>query len=190
MIGGIGDWVVRVKGEVAVRWFPAWGSHWKLEIRNWKLEIRSWKLEGRIEKSVIINASLSAVWDVLTIPALMKQWMGEPEMDVEVITDWKVAHPIIFRGFHHVSFENKGTVLHFEPNQFICYSHLSSISRLPDKKESYTIIAFRLVRVQDKTSLSLTIENFPTESIFRHLDLYWNATLEVIRDFSENKWKK
>ena len=87
-----------------------------------------------IENSATIHAPPSEVWRALTDPDLMKQWMAEPEMRIGIITDWKVGSPIIVKGRHNnVDFENKGTVLHFEPNSILRYSHLSSVSRLPDK---------------------------------------------------------
>ena len=116
----------------------------------------------RIEKTIIIKASPSAVWDTLTNPSMMNQWMGEPEMGTEIITDWKVGNPIVIKGIHHIKFENKGTVLQFESNKVLRYNYLSSLSRLPDKHENYSIIEFRLEPVENKTLLSLTLANFPT----------------------------
>jgi Activator of Hsp90 ATPase homolog 1-like protein len=90
------------------------------------------------------------------------------------------------QGFHHVWFENHGTVLRFQPNTFLQYTHLSSISRLPDKPENYTRIAFRLSPSDGgETSLNVELENFPTESILRHFDFYWRVTIEVLKQFIE-----
>jgi uncharacterized protein YndB with AHSA1/START domain len=112
------------------------------------------------------------VWRALTDPDLMKQWIAEQEMRVGIITDWKVGSPIIVKGHHNnVDFENKSTALHFEPNSILRYSHFSSLSRLPDKAENYTIIEFRLARTEENsTSLNVTISNFPSESIFKHFE--------------------
>jgi uncharacterized protein YndB with AHSA1/START domain len=75
-----------------------------------------------IENSVTIHAAPSAVWRALTDPDLMKQWMAEPEMGVEIFTDWKVGRPIIVKGHHNnVDFENKGTILEFEPKSILRY---------------------------------------------------------------------
>lgn len=106
----------------------------------------------RVERSVVIEAPPAAVWDALTNPDLMNQWIGEPEMNIEVSADWTPGGPIIIKGFHHTHFENRGTVLEFEPNVVLRYSHLSSISRLPDKPESYSVFGFRLVLPMAKRS--------------------------------------
>lgn len=141
----------------------------------------------RIERTIIINASRSAVWEALTTPELMEQWMGEPEMMVEVETDWTVGGPILTRGFHYRRFENKGTVLRFEPTEALRYSHLSSASRLPDRPESYSVFEFRLEPAGDGTSLTVLVTGFPTESIFKHLDFYWRGTLGVLKQFVEKR---
>jgi uncharacterized protein YndB with AHSA1/START domain len=140
----------------------------------------------RIDKTIIIEATPSAVWDRLTNPDLMKQWMAEPEIGIEIITDWKVGSPIIIKGFHHIKFENKGTVLQFEPGKVLQYNYLSSLSRLPDSPENYSIVEFRLAPLEHHTSLTLTISNFPTEIIFKHVDFYWKTTIVLLKKFIEN----
>ncbi len=139
----------------------------------------------RIEKSILISSDPSSVWKVLTEPERMKQWMGEPEMELEIQSDWKANSPIIISGFHHTRFENKGTVLIFEPHKTLKYTHLSSLSRLADKIENYSILEFTLMPVGNQTALSLTISNFPTETIYKHLDFYWNTTIVWIKNAVE-----
>ena len=88
-----------------------------------------------IENPVTIDAPPSEVWRALTDPDLMKQWMSEPVMRVEIVTEWKVGSPIIVKGRHNnVDFVNRGTVLEFEPNSIRRYSHLSSVSRPPQRR--------------------------------------------------------
>ena len=138
-------------------------------------------------KLVTIDAPASQVWQMLTTPELMKKWMM-PDIEIDIITDWKVGSPILMRGhMNGKNFENKGTVLQFEPEKVLQYSHLSSISRLPDRPESYTIMEFRLQSNENQTSLTLTLRNFPTESIYKHLTFYWNVTLEIIKKMIEEE---
>src|SRR5687767_10207996 len=82
-------------------------------------------------KTIHINAPISKVWETLTTPELMKKWMFEKE--IEILTDWTVGSPILIRGhLERMKFENKGRFLQFEPEKILRYSHLSSLSRLPD----------------------------------------------------------
>ncbi len=141
-----------------------------------------------LEHRIVINAPPSAVWEVLTKPEFMKQWMGEPEMAVHVETNWTVGSPIVVRAFHHARFENSGTVLRFDPTEVLRYSQLSSLSRLPDKPENYSIYEFRLEPVGDGTSLTVTLSGFPTVAIFKHLEFYWRGTINILKKFVEKRW--
>jgi uncharacterized protein YndB with AHSA1/START domain len=143
------------------------------------------KMTQRIERSVLIKAQRALVWQTLTTPTLMKQWMAEPEMELEIIVDWRAGSPMVIKGFHHIPFENKGRVLRFESERILSYDYLSSLSRLPDKPENRTIVEFQLGVNRDHTSLTVTLRNFPTESIFKHVDFYWNTTIKAIKNFVE-----
>lgn len=142
----------------------------------------------QVNMTKIIQAPSSAVWDALTVPGLMKQWMGDPEMRIEITTNWKVGTPIVIKGFHHIQFENKGTVLQFEPGKVLQYNYLSSLSRLEDKPENYSVITFQLTPQHNQTSLTVTMTNSPTETIFKHVEFYWRGTLEKIRQFIEQQY--
>lgn len=141
-----------------------------------------------IESSVTIQAPPAEVWRALTDPGLMRHWIAQPEVGVEITTDWKVGSSITVKGHHNnVDFENKGTVLQFEPHSILRYSHLSSISRLADKSENYTIIEFHLARAEDNsTLLTVNISNFPGKSAFEHWRFYWNTTIGILKRFIES----
>lgn len=135
-------------------------------------------------KTVDIDVSASIVWKALTIPDLMKKWMSET--DITILTDWKVESPILIRGnLSGVNFENMGKVLQFEPENILRYSHLSSLSKLPDRPESYSIIEFKLSPTEEQTTLHVTVSNFPTEIIYKHLAFYWNVTPGILKRMLE-----
>ncbi len=140
--------------------------------------------EQRFIRTVNIDAPASKVWEALTTPELMKKWMSESEIDI--FTDWIVGHPFIIRGrLHGIKFENTGTVLAFIKEKVLRYSHLSSISRLPDTPESYSVFEFVLTPIDHQTSLTITVSNFPTETIYKHLVFYWNVTPEILKRMIE-----
>lgn len=125
------------------------------------------------------------IWKTLTHPELMKQWMAEAEMLLEIDTSWKVGQPITISGFHHVPFKNTGIVLQYEPLTLLSYSSLSSVSRLPDIPENYSVLTFLLTPIKNETELTLTVTNFPTETIFKHLEFYWRTALHLLKNFVE-----
>lgn len=136
--------------------------------------------EKIITKTVHIAAPAAVVWDTLTRPELMKQWLADTE--INILTDWQVGGPIrLWGNWHGVDFETWGTVLQFDREKMLQYTHLSSLSRLPNVSANHTVIEFRLVPTEAQTALTLTLRNFPTASIYKHLALYWNVTLEIIK---------
>lgn len=130
--------------------------------------------------TVSIQCAPAILWRVLTDITMMPAWMGA-EMDIRVETSWEVGSPIMIRGFHHVAFENKGTILQYEPGKVLSYTHLSSVSRLEDVQENYTIIEFIL----NGTELTVRLHNFPTEVIQQHLEFYWRGTIFRIKQIAE-----
>ncbi|WP_426670156.1 SRPBCC family protein [Mucilaginibacter sp. McL0603] len=141
-----------------------------------------------IRKSIRMDASLNEVWEALTQPGLMKSWMSDSE--IEIVTTWEVGSPMIIHVqevSYKTAFTNTGIVLQFVKERILEYSHLSSISRLPDEAENYTIIRFTLQREGDHTLLELSLSNFPTESHYKHIDFYWTITLDVLKRFVEER---
>lgn len=139
------------------------------------------------EYSTVVNAPPTDVWSALTDTASMKKWMGEAEFGLDIGTDWRVGAPIVIKGFHHIHFENKGTVLQFEPPSILRYTHLSSTSRLHDQAANYSTIEFKLVPAADlSTSLTVKISGSPNEVIHKHLALYWRTTIQILKRFVES----
>lgn len=144
-------------------------------------------METIINKKILINAPVAEVWKSITDPGLMVKWMGEADFDLKIATTWEVGSPFTIQGFHHLQFENKGVVLEYLPGQVLSYDFLSSLSRLPDTKENHSILRFTLKSEEQHTSLELTITNFPTLTIYQHLNFYWNTTLVLLKKVIEMK---
>lgn len=138
-----------------------------------------------IERTTLINASTAVVWETLTDPSYMKKWLFDTE--VEVISDWKVGSPIIFRGkFHGRKFEDHGIIQKFEPEKLFQYTYWSWISNLPDLPENNIITAFKLISEKNNTLIQLTQSNFVAKASFEHWNFYWNVTLQIIKKIAED----
>lgn len=135
-----------------------------------------------ITETVVIQAPTAVVWQYLTVPDLMKRWMLDVEMAMAIITDWQVGTPIVMKGqLHGIAFENSGTVLQYDAEKLLHYTHLSSLSQLPATPENFCQLEFCLTPTAQTTTLTLTIINFPTISIFKHLALYWRVALAGLK---------
>jgi uncharacterized protein YndB with AHSA1/START domain len=139
-----------------------------------------------VNKSIEVHAPAAAVWKVLTEPGLIQQWISDDPLTLDY--DWTVGGVLLARGeMHGHSFENKGTVLAFEPGKLLRYTFLSSLSKLPDRPQNYSVIEFALIPENDKITLKLTQHNFVTLTNYKHFDFYWNVTLRLIKQLSERE---
>src|SRR5690242_17360140 len=120
-----------------------------------------------VNKNIEIHAPANAVWKVLTEPDLIHQWMSDDPMEIHY--NWVVGGAMSVRGaMHGHTFENKGAVLAFEPINLLRYTFLSSLSKLPDRPQNYSVIEFTLMPEGDGTKLSLTQSNFVTLTNYKH----------------------
>jgi uncharacterized protein YndB with AHSA1/START domain len=123
------------------------------------------------EKSVSINASTDAVWQALTDPEKVKEYMHGTKME----TDWKVGSPIFWRGeWKGNAYEDKGTVLAFEPQTLLRMTHWSPMGGSEDKPENYHVVTYELAGDGAITELTLKQDN--------------NASKEEADQMAENNW--
>jgi uncharacterized protein YndB with AHSA1/START domain len=107
-------------------------------------------------KKVTIHATRPEVWDALTNPEKVKQYMHGTEMS----TDWKEGSPIVWKGeWKGRSYEDKGTVLAVEPPKVLKYTHWSPMGGSEDKPENYHTVTYELAGEDGKTTLTLTQDN-------------------------------
>jgi uncharacterized protein YndB with AHSA1/START domain len=119
-----------------------------------------------------INAPASKVWDALTKPELIKQYM----FGTDVISDWTVGSSITYRGeWKGKTFEDKGKVLEVKREKSLVSTHWSPLSGVPDSPENYHTVAYDLVENDGKTEVTITQDK--------------NASAEEKTE-SENNWKQ
>jgi uncharacterized protein YndB with AHSA1/START domain len=91
--------------------------------------------------SVMVDAPIGEVWRALTDPDAIREYF----MGAEVVTDWTVGHPILFRGeWNGTSFEDKGEILSFDPQREMSYTHWSPLSGTADVADNYHVVRIEL----------------------------------------------
>jgi uncharacterized protein YndB with AHSA1/START domain len=139
-------------------------------------------IDKTLTKKITINAPTSKVWEALTNPEVIKEWL----FGTNVISDWKVGSPIFFTGvWQGTEYRDKGTVLQFEKEKVFQYNYWSGFSGLEDIPENYSIITFKLTPAADGAELTLTHSHFPTETGYEHSDKNWDATLDLMKKIIE-----
>ncbi|RUL77542.1 SRPBCC family protein [Dyella choica] len=143
-------------------------------------------IPGHFSEEVVLERPVSVVWEHLVRPQSMREWLGGDDYAVEVDTTWALGSAIVVRGVHHLPFENRGVVLAFRPCKELSFTHLSSLSRLPDQSSSYTKLSFVLDADGDQTILKFKASGFPTTAIYRHLRFYWMGTIGAFKKYVES----
>jgi uncharacterized protein YndB with AHSA1/START domain len=134
------------------------------------------------QATITINATASKVWDALTQPDLIKQYL----FGTQVTTDWRVGSPITYKGtWEGKPYEDKGKILRIEPGKLLVSSYWSSMSSLPDVPENYNTVRYELSTDGNGTKLTITQDNNPTPDDANHSEQNWRMVLDGIKKLVE-----
>jgi uncharacterized protein YndB with AHSA1/START domain len=134
------------------------------------------------QTSIAVRAKAGQVWEALTDPALIKQYL----YGTDAISDWKVGSPIAYRGeWDGRPYEDKGTVLEVIPNKLLQTSYWSAFSGLEDRPENYLIVSYALSESDGGTTLTITTENIPTQDSADHVAENWAQVLQALKELLE-----
>jgi uncharacterized protein YndB with AHSA1/START domain len=132
--------------------------------------------------AITINAPAAKVWDALTKPDLIKQYL----FGTEVTTDWKVGSPITYKGvWNGKAYEDKGKVLQNEKGKLLVSTFWSSLSGLTDVPENYNTVRYELSAEGKGTRLTITQDNNSSQENANHSEQNWNMVLEGIKKLLE-----
>lgn len=115
-----------------------------------------------VTRSLLLDADVSRVWEVLTSPMLTKQYM----FNCEVCSDWLIGRTIEWRGeYQGQEIYQKGEILELIPRQVLKYTTFDPYSGAEDIPENYIHVTYKLVAVNDKTELLTTLSNFGGDDV-------------------------
>jgi uncharacterized protein YndB with AHSA1/START domain len=133
--------------------------------------------------TLIIHAPMSRVWDALTKPDLIKQYL----FGTKVTTDWRVGSPVTYEGvWEGKAYKDKGKVLQVEPGKLLVSTYWSSLSGLPDVPENYQTVRYELSTEGSGTRLTIIQDNNATQEEAHHSEQNWNMVLEGIKQLLES----
>ena len=136
-----------------------------------------------IAKATIrINAPRSKVWEALTLPDLIKQYL----FGTEVTTDWNAGSRITYKGiWEGKPYEDKGKILQVEPEKLLVSTFWSALSGLPDVPENYNTIRYELSSEDGGTRLSIIQDNNATQQDADHSAQNWQMVLDGLKKLLE-----
>lgn len=137
-------------------------------------------LTARVE--ITINAPLVKVWEALTSPRLIKEYL----FGTDVVTDWKIGSPIIWKGvWQGKAYQDKGKILQVVPNKLLETTYWSGMAGLADIPENYKKVTYELMEIGDNTKLTLTQDNNVTEEDKNHSEQNWKMVLDGLKKLLE-----
>ena len=132
--------------------------------------------------TITVNAPMSKLWEALTNPSLIKQYL----FGTEVTTDWQVGSPITYKGeWQGKTYEDKGKILEIEPGKLLVSTFWSSLSGLPDIPENYKTVRYELSTEGNGTRLTITQDNNDTQEEADHSEQNWNSVLGGMKKLLE-----
>jgi uncharacterized protein YndB with AHSA1/START domain len=129
-----------------------------------------------------INTPIEKVWDALTNPATIKQYM----FNTDVNSDWTEGSKITWKGeWQGKAYEDKGEILKIVPNKKLQYTHFSPLTGLEDKPENYHTVTIDLEKIDQQTKIALTQDGNATEEERQHSQKNWGMMLESLKKLLE-----
>ena len=132
--------------------------------------------------SITIEAPLAKIWDALTRPELVKQYF----FGTNLVTDWKIGSPVLFRGeWEGKAYEDKGTVLSFDPMKGLSFNYWSGFSGLEDRPELRQIIRYAIDETPEGVRVSVEQSNVDTQERADHSAKNWQGVLAGLKKLLE-----
>ena len=120
--------------------------------------------------STVIRAPRDKVWQALTDPTAIKQYM----FGADVTSDWQKGSPIVWKGeWQGKPFEDKGEVLEARPGEHLAYLHQNHR------------VSIDLVPEGDGTRLTLAQDGNPDEKARDHAQKNWAMMLGGLKKVAE-----
>jgi uncharacterized protein YndB with AHSA1/START domain len=129
----------------------------------------------------IIKAPAVKVWDALTNPEIVKQFFFGTELSAE----WKVGGLIYFRGeWEGKPYEDKGIITAIKENELLCYDYKSSWDPLPDVRENYLPVEYKLSEHDGITTLKIQ-QGAKDEEQANHSSENWKQVMNGMKELVE-----
>lgn len=138
-----------------------------------------------VSQSVTINANKQRIWEALTNPEIIKEYL----FGTETITDWKPGSEIIFQGeYEGHKYKDKGVILENIPFEKLSYSYWSSFSGLEEHPDNFSVVTYHIQAIDDNTSIfTWTQKGYANEERYNHSLEGMVEFLEDIKKIIESK---
>ncbi|MFE4195257.1 SRPBCC domain-containing protein [Paenarthrobacter sp. NPDC056912] len=134
--------------------------------------------------SVTVAATAEEVWEALTEPDLIRQYF----LGTNVVTTWRVGDPITYSGeYNGKAYEDKGTILVFDPPAKLKTTHFSPASGLADAPENYHTVEYIVSEESNQTTVTIRQGNNFTEDEVEQSTATWQLVLGNLKGFLDSR---
>lgn len=138
-----------------------------------------------VEKSIEIKAPASKIWEVLTNPEHTKKYM----FGCEVISDWEVGSPLLWKGAGDGIIYVKGNLLKLDSEKLFQFTVFDPNSGIEDIPSNYSTVTIELAPGNGITNLSMTQGDFGAmpdgQNRFLSAEAGWDIVLPKIKEMAE-----
>ena len=138
-----------------------------------------------VEKEILLNVSVSKVWEAITNSKWTKQYM----YGYEVFSDWKIGDPILWKtNIQGKEYVRKGKVLKVKPNEVLKISDFNPNSGIEDVDLNYAKVTYQLVsKSTQETILQIKDDCAGDEKRYKESKQFWEIVLPKLKEVLEQK---
>lgn len=132
--------------------------------------------------NIEINAPAEKVWEALTTPEMVKQYL----FGTNLSSDWIEGGDITYTGeWEGKLYQDKGKILKIDTNKALHTTYWSSMSGTEDKPENYDRVDYDLEEHNGQTTLTLTQSNNRSQESVDHSIKNWEMVLGKMKEMLE-----
>jgi uncharacterized protein YndB with AHSA1/START domain len=123
----------------------------------------------RSQTAMVIDAPVTAVWQALTTPDIIKKYFH----GTEAVSEWTVGNSIVFKGeWEGHDYQGRGIILNRVPYKLFRFSYWSSLSGLENKSENYLHVTYEMCEEEEgsRTELTVILDKIPNEKMKAQLE--------------------
>lgn len=118
------------------------------------------------------------VWEALTSPAMVRQYM----FGAELSGDWRQGGTVTYRGeWDGTPFEDKGHIVEIDPPRSLKVDYYSAMSGQPDTPENRQLISYALQPGGAGTRLTVSQAGNPSQEAATAAEGNWAMTLDTLK---------
>ena len=135
-----------------------------------------------VKTGININAPVSKVWQALTDPAMIKEYL----FGTNTVSDWKKGSSITYSGeWEGKQYEDKGNIIDIVPEKLLHTTYFSGMSGKEDKPENYANVIYELTPQNGSTVVTITQDNIDDEKGVEHMKKNWEMVLDGMKKLLE-----